>query len=126
MADVTVKREDELDTAFGGAFRLARHSLGLSSFGLQILQMPPNADGYPVHDHGEDGQEECYIAIAGSAELIVGDETHTLEPGVLARVGSGQERKVVPGDDGIRLIVVGGVPGKAYEIPDFTVPKQDG
>ncbi|TFG71017.1 MAG: cupin domain-containing protein [Solirubrobacterales bacterium] len=97
----------------------------MSSFGAQILQMPANADGYPVHDHGEDGQEECYVVLEGDVELTAGDETHTLEPGVYARIGSGQDRKLVPGDNGVKLLVIGGVPGKAYEIAEFSTP-QDG
>ena len=125
MADVTIKREDELETNFGGSFKLLRHGLGMSSFGAQILQMPPNADGYPVHHHGEDGQEECYVVLEGDVELTAGDETHTLEPGVYARIGSGQDRKLVPGDNGVKLLVIGGVPGKAYEIAEFSTP-QDG
>ena len=123
MADVTVKREDELETNFGGAFGLLRHGLELSAFGAQIINMPPNADGYPVHDHAEDGQEECYVVLEGSVELAAGDETHALEPGVYARVGPGQERKVVPGDAGAKLLVIGGVAGKAYEIADFSKPQ---
>ena len=33
----------------------------------------------------------------------------------MARVGPGQTRKVVPGDDGVKMIVIGGTPGQAYE-----------
>jgi uncharacterized cupin superfamily protein len=124
MADVTVKSEDQLETSFGGAFKLLRHSLGLTAFGVQVLEMPPNAEGYPVHDHAEDGQEECVVVLEGSAELIAGDETHLLEPGVYARVGAGQDRKLVPGDDGVRVLIIGGTPGKAYEIAPFSRPAE--
>jgi uncharacterized cupin superfamily protein len=124
MADVTVKSEDQLETSFGGAFKLLRHSLGLTAFGVQVLEMPPNAEGYPVHDHAEDGQEECVVVLEGSAELIAGDETHLLEPGVYARVGAGQDRKLVPGDDGVRVLIIGGTPGKAYEIAPFSRPTE--
>jgi uncharacterized cupin superfamily protein len=125
MADVTVKSEEDLETSFGGAFKLLRHGLGLSAFGLQILQMPPNADGYPAHTHAEDGQEECYVVLEGDVELTAGEETHNLKPGVYARVGSGQERKLVPGDNGVKVLVIGGIPGKPYEIPDFSTPEDD-
>ena len=124
MADVTVKSEDQLETSFGGAFKLLRHSLGLTAFGVQVLEMPPNAEGYPVHDHAEDGQEECVVVLEGSAQLIAGDETHLLEPGVYARVGAGQDRKLVPGDDGVRVLIIGGTPGKAYEIAPFSRPTE--
>ena len=124
MANVTVKRDDELETNFGGAFSLLRHGLGLTAFGAQIINMPAHADGYPVHDHAEDGQEECYIVLEGSVELTTGEETHELEPGIYARVGPGQERKIVPGDAGAKLLVIGGVPGKAYEIAGFSEPQE--
>ena len=44
MADVTVKRHEEFDTAFGGAMKLVRHGLGVESFGIQVFDLPPNAD----------------------------------------------------------------------------------
>ena len=124
MANITVKREDELESNFGGSFKLLRHGLGLSSFGAQVLAMPPNADGYPVHSHDEDGQEEMYTALEGSGVLTADDEAVTLEPGTFVRVGAGQERKVVPGDDGLKLLVIGGVPGKVYEAGSFTEPQE--
>jgi hypothetical protein len=37
------------------------------------------------------------------------------------RVASGTKRKVYPGDQGMRLLVIGGVPGKAYEAPEITM-----
>ena len=41
--------------AFGGGFIKARAELGVSSFGMQVIAMPPNFSDYPEHDHGEDG-----------------------------------------------------------------------
>ena len=38
----------------------------------------------------------------------------------MARVGPGVKRKVWPGDDGIRILVLGGMAGEAYEAPDIT------
>lgn len=126
MADVTIRAEDELPTAGGGAFKLARDGLGISAWGMQILELPPNADRYPDHDHSGDGQEECYIAIEGSAEMRCGEESFELRPGILARVGPGQKRKLVPGDEGFKVLVIGGTPGRGYEIPDFTRAKSAG
>ena len=39
----------------------------------------------------------------------------------MARVGPGVTRKVWPGDDGIRLLVLGGTAGSVYEPPDVSV-----
>jgi mannose-6-phosphate isomerase-like protein (cupin superfamily) len=115
MADVTIKRFDELDSYQGeGRFRYAAKSLGVSSWGMNILELPPHWSDYPDHDHTKDSQEEVYIALKGSARLQAGSETFTLEPGLLARVGPGQKRKIVPGPNGVTLLALGGTPGKAY------------
>ena len=107
MADVTVKRLDEFDSAFGGAMKLVRHGLGVESFGIQVIDMPPNADMYPEHDHSHDGQEEVYTVLNGAATLRAGGEEHQLEPGTFARVGPGEKRKLVTGDEGVRVIALG-------------------
>jgi uncharacterized cupin superfamily protein len=125
MADVTVKRHEEFDTAFGGAMKLVRHSLGVESFGIQVIDMPPHADRYPEHDHSSDSQEEVYTVLEGAATLRAGDEEHEMRPGMWARVGSGEKRKWTTGAEGARLLALGAIPGKAYEIPEFTKPQQD-
>src|SRR5262245_20670218 len=125
MADYDIKRLDELDSTFGGAVLRARASLGIESFGMQVMNMPPNWDQYPNHDHldapdGSDDQEEVYIPTAGSATLRVDGTEHRLEPGVMARVGPGEKRQIIPGDDGLQVICLGGVPGRAYSAPPWT------
>ena len=51
MADVTVKRLDEFEAVFGGGLRRVRAGLGLTSFGVQVIELPPSFSGYPQHDH---------------------------------------------------------------------------
>ena len=43
-----------------------------------------------------------------------------LEPGVFARVGPGERRKVTTGEEPVQLLAIGGTPGAAYEAPPFT------
>ena len=52
-----------------------------------------------------------YVPLAGSAALVAGGETFELRPGVWARVGPGQPRRLLPGADGFRYLAIGGVPG---------------
>jgi uncharacterized cupin superfamily protein len=120
MADVTVKRLEEFDTIFGGAFRRVRAGLGVSSFGLAVMDLPPGFDGYPAHDHVGDGQEEVYTVLAGRATLTVGGESHELELGVFARVGPLETRKLTTGDEAARVLAIGGSPGKLYVAPAYT------
>ena len=128
MADVTVKTFDEMIPMVpqpdGGVaeapgspygFRRVRSELGLSAFGVNVIDMPPGYERYPDHDHAADGQEEVYVVLDGSATMQAGDEQFELTPGTIARVGAGQSRKLVPGENGMRLLCFGGVPGGVYE-----------
>jgi hypothetical protein len=124
MADATIMRLDEMESFYDGLVLRARASLGVSSWGMQVFNLPPNFDQYPNHHHGEGGgdpgQEEVYIPLAGSAALLVDGERHELEPGVWARVGASELRQLVPGPDGFRYVALGGVPGEAFVPPGWT------
>ena len=121
MGDYTVKKIDEMEAVFGGAFKRARAELGVESFGMQVIDMPPDVDGqYPEHDHAEDGQEEVYIVMRGSAEMEIEGEKVALDPDSMVRVGPGVNRTIRTGSEGARILALGGVPGKAYEAPDVT------
>jgi quercetin dioxygenase-like cupin family protein len=120
MADVTVKRLEEFEATFGGGFRRVRAGLGVSSFGLAVMDFPPGFTQYPEHDHGPDGQEEVYTVLAGSATLTVAGSDYELEAGVFARVGPQETRKISTGDEGARVVAIGASPGKIYEPPEFT------
>lgn len=124
MADATIKRVDEMETFYDGLVTRARAELGVTSWGMQLFDYPPGFDQYPNHNHAEGavdpGQEELYLPLAGSGTLQLDGEEHTLEPGVWARVGKDQLRRLVPGGDGLKIVVFGGTPGKAFVPPAWT------
>ena len=123
MPDVTVREIDEMDGIYGGVARRARAELGVTAWGMQVLTLPPNWDGYPNHDHGakavDPGQEEVYVPLAGSATLVADGVEFDLHPGTMARVGPDQLRQILPGPDGIRVLALGGAPG-AFDSPAWT------
>ena len=120
MADITIKRIEEFDTPNSGGFCRARATLGVSAFGMQVENFPPNFEHFPEHDHADDGQEEVYTLLAGSATLHVGGREIPLEPGVFARVAPHATRKITTGAEACRLLAIGGTPGAAYVAPAFT------
>ncbi len=120
MADVTVKKLDEFEAVFGGGMRRVRAGLGVTSFGIQVMELPAEFSMYPSHNHSHDEQEEVYLALGGRATLQVGEEEFELGPGVFARVGPGQQRKLLTRDEGARILVLGATPGKVYEPPAWT------
>jgi hypothetical protein len=116
MDGYTLKRIDELASIWHGAVKLAGDDLGVESFGLQVLDLPGGFADYPEHDHAEDGQEELYALIGGSGWLDIEGERVELDAETLVRVAPGVKRKLYSGPDGTRVLVIGGTPGKGYEI----------
>jgi hypothetical protein len=121
--DVTVAAIDEMDPIHGGIARRARAELGVTGWGMQVLTLPPNWEGYPNHNHDETAfdpnQEEVYIPLAGSATLVADEVRFDLVPGTMARVGPKQLRQILPGPDGVRLLALGGRPG-TFDAPSWT------
>ncbi len=133
MSDFTHTRIAEIETIDGVLegirFHKAATGLGVSAFGISIIDLAPGAEDYPEHDHSAEGiggemfakrpqqlgQEEVYAALSGSGTLEVDGEAYPLDADHVARVGPTVKRKVTPGPDGIRLLVVGATPGEPYE-----------
>jgi mannose-6-phosphate isomerase-like protein (cupin superfamily) len=132
VADVTHTRIEEIEAleGFEGVrLRRAAAGLGVSSFGISIIELAPGAEQYPEHDHSAEGiggqmfakrpqqlgQEEVYIALSGSGALEADGERYPLDPEHVVRVGPSVRRKIVPGPDGIRVLALGATPGKAYD-----------
>jgi len=120
MSDYAVKEIDEMEAVYLGAFKRARAELGLESFGMQIIDMPPEFENYPEHDHSHDNQEEVFLVMRGGGEIEIAGERYPLDDNHVARVGPEVMRKVWPGPEGIRLVVLGGVRGGPYEAPDIS------
>jgi mannose-6-phosphate isomerase-like protein (cupin superfamily) len=121
MTDYSIKRFEEMEPIFGGVFRRARASLGVTSFGMQILEMPPNGgDFYPNHDHEHDSQEEVYVILNGSADFDIEGEPVHVETDTALRVAPATKRKIKAGPQGVKILALGAVPGGAYEAPAFT------
>jgi hypothetical protein len=120
MADYTAKRIDEMQASFGGGFVKARAELGVSAFGMQVIQLPPNFTEYPEHDHSESGQEEAFLAIGGSGWMDIEGERVDLDGATFVRVGPDTKRKIYSGADGLRVLAIGGAPGHAYKPPPTT------
>jgi mannose-6-phosphate isomerase-like protein (cupin superfamily) len=118
MPGYAVKKIDDMEAMYAGAFKRARAELGVEAFGLAILDLPPNLEQYPEHDHGEDGQQEVYLPLQGRGEIEIDGERHPLDPETMVMVGPGVKRKIFTGDEPLRLLAIGGIPGKPYEAPD--------
>jgi len=124
MTDATIKHLEQMESFYSGLAIRARASLGVTSWGMQVFNLPPSFDRHPNHHHGEGTpdpwQEEVYIPLRGSATLLLGEERYRLEPGVWARVGITQLRKLLPGPEGFQYLAIGGTPGRVFAPPAWT------
>ena len=115
MADYTAKRIDDMEAVYRGAFKRARAELGVQSFGMQVMDLPPNLEQHPEHDHAESGQEEVFVVLRGGGEVEIDGERVPIDTETIVRVGPGARRKLWPGGEGMRVLALGGTPGRAYE-----------
>lgn len=111
---------DDLPDLWDGFARLVREGMGVSAFGVQIMDLPPDYET-KSHDEADTGQQELYVGLSGAgAVVIAGGERLTLDPDHLVRVDAGVDRVLASGPEGLRVMCIGGLPGGAYEPPEWT------
>jgi uncharacterized cupin superfamily protein len=108
-----VTKVDELPQLWEGAVKLVRAGLGISAFGVNILDLPPNYTT-ESHDESDTGQQELYVALHGSGRVLIADQALTLDQEHLVRVDAGVERILSSGGAGLRVLCVGSTPEKPY------------
>jgi uncharacterized cupin superfamily protein len=117
--DIAASAIDDLPQLWDGFAKLVRTGLGISAFGVQIMDLPPDY-ATKSHDESETGQQELYVALRGSGAVVAGERRLPLDPEHLVRVDAGVDRVLTSGPDGLRVLCVGGVPGAAYTAPEWT------
>jgi mannose-6-phosphate isomerase-like protein (cupin superfamily) len=114
-ATFTHKSIDDMESIWRSTYRKARGELGIQAFGLGVMELPPDFDRIPRHVHTFDQQEEVYLPLSGSGWIDVGGERIPIDSGVAVRVGATASRTIISGPEGIKVMIVGGTPGQAYE-----------
>ena len=78
MEAFTIKHDEELERAYG-KWVLVRRSLGVSTFGLNAVELPPG-ESIPEHDETGRGHEEVFLVLEGEATIVVDGVDHPLRP----------------------------------------------
>jgi len=114
----TVKHWDDFERT--GRWALARKSLGVSAFGMNLVEIEPDGR-IPDHDETERDQEEVFIVLEGSAVIVIDGEEHPAPPGTFARLDSRPSRTVVNrGEQPARVLIVSAPTSSGYEPADWS------
>jgi mannose-6-phosphate isomerase-like protein (cupin superfamily) len=91
-----------------GRRKLIGCELGARAIKLNRFDNEPGQAG-KEHDERESGQEEIYVAVAGSGVIVVGGEEVPLEPDTFVLVDPESTRQVIAGPEGLAYVIVGAV-----------------
>lgn len=116
------RRIEDLPQLWDGFAKLVREGLGIAGFGVQIMDLPPDYRT-KSHDESGSGQQELYVALWGSGTVLIHSdpEEHVrLDTDHVVAVSPEVERTLTSGPEGMRVLCVGGAPGKPYTAPEWT------
>ena len=97
----------------GGAFHFERRELGVAAFGINWINLPPDAEGLE-HNESETGQEEVNVCVRGSGVYRVQGKEVPIRVGTFVRFDPDTTRVPVAGPEGMTLLAVGARRG-SYE-----------
>lgn len=90
----------------GEGLHFLRDPLDCENVGVSVLEADPGWTGME-HDHAEDGQEEVYVLLDGSATVTVDGEDVELNAGDALRIPADATRQIHNGDTESRFVLVG-------------------
>jgi tetratricopeptide (TPR) repeat protein len=115
-----VKRLEELERFENDVAIPVRIPLGIRAFGINAYAASAKGDSViEEHDElgsGAGGHEELYVVVRGAASFVLDDEEIDAPAGTLVFVRDrAVKRRATAREADTTVLVVGGVPGKAFE-----------
>lgn len=97
-----------------GNWALARKSLGVSAFGINLVSIPAG-ETIPEHDETGRDQEEVFIVLSSTPEMVVDGERLPAPTGTFCRLDPEHKRTVVnSGDTAADVLIVSAPRSSGY------------
>jgi len=103
---VNLLQVDDSSQTEGNHAHFARKFLDSSELGVSLFQYAPNYKATASHNHKV--QEEVYVVVKGSGNILLNDKVEALEPWDTVRVAPSTVRAFEAGPDGLEIIAIGG------------------
>jgi uncharacterized cupin superfamily protein len=117
LEGMTIRRREDLERT--GNWLLVRRSLGVDSFGINLVEIPPG-ERIPEHDETGRDQEEVFLVLEGSPSLVVDGREIETPAGTFARLDPELSRTVVNhGDEPAAVLIVSAPRTSGYEPMDW-------
>ena len=121
MADTdgySVLHQEEFERMEGSGecnWELARKSLGVSAFGMNMVEIGPGGQ-IPEHDENERDQEEVFVVLEGDAVAVVDGIESAAPAGTFVRVSPAVRRAIRNDSDAAaRVLIVSAPRSSGYE-----------
>lgn len=118
MSGYTIVHLSDFERPFP-KWALARRSLDLQSFGMNVVELPPG-ETIPEHDETLTDQEEVFIVLSGEATMVIDGQDHPAPAGTFARLDPEPMRTVVNRSDAdVTVLIVSAPRTSGYAAPDW-------
>jgi uncharacterized cupin superfamily protein len=109
----SILRAEELEQT--GSWRLVRRSLGINSFGANLVEIAPG-ESIPEHHELDRDQEELFYFVAGSPLLVIDGAEHRVSAGTFARLDPEPRRTVRnDGSEPAQVLIISAPRSSGYE-----------
>ena len=114
MPAFTIVHMDDFERPFP-KWALARKTLGVTSFGMNVVELPPG-ESIPEHDELDRDQEEVFLVLERSPTLVVEGREIAAPAGTFARLDPPLRRTVVnQGETTAAVLIVSAPRTSGYE-----------
>jgi uncharacterized cupin superfamily protein len=114
----TILHASEFERA-GPKWALARRSLGVRSFGMNLVDLQPG-EKIPEHDETDRDQEEVFAVLSGSPTFVIDGQEYPAPAGTYVRFDPEPTRTIVNGGgEPASVLIISAPTTSGYEPMDW-------